>query len=231
MNNAATQIIETNEVIFPTAKALADKLNAMGFKPVNLEKISGVRATSASYMSGNSIKVLEVKHLGIEVWTTPCARIVKVFAGKKSKSNYYHSYNTPQRAEESLISFINRLQSNFELTQAEKQKTKESHTLQVGDVLRSSYGYNMTLINYYQVIELVSKSSVIVRELKQQKSGEGWSGKCAPVINEFIDEPVKMRVCAGNSIKFSSCQRAYKIEPKIIAGVKLYDASYYNTCD
>ncbi|STO91553.1 hypothetical protein [Fluoribacter dumoffii] len=42
------------------------------------------------------------------------------------------------------------------------------HPLQINSILYSSWGYDQTNINFYQVIELVGNATVVLRELAQE---------------------------------------------------------------
>jgi len=57
----------------------------------------------------------------------------------------------------------------------------------VGDFLYSSWGYDQTNREFYQVLA-VRKTSIKVREVAQNRTRNGWdSGECSPVRDSFID--------------------------------------------
>lgn len=84
----------------------------------------------------------------------------------------------------------------------------------VGDVLVSQFGHEQTNTNFFQVVELVGKCSVALREIGQEKVEDGFmSGKTKPMIGEFIsDKIVKKRVSSDGYVKFSSYQFAKKAD-------------------
>ena len=43
------------------------------------------------------------------------------------------------------------------------------HPLQIGSILYTSWGYEQTNIDFYQVIELIGTSTVVLREIAQEK--------------------------------------------------------------
>ena len=92
-----------------------------------------------------------------------------------------------------------------------KLKAKVSN-IQVGDVLCASWGWEQTNIDFYQVLELVGKSTVVFREIAADKTYDSsMSGKCTPILNEFVGETMRKRV-GDYGIKINSCSSASKWE-------------------
>ncbi len=60
------------------------------------------------------------------------------------------------------------------------------HNYKVGDILSSSWGYSMTIVNYYQVVKTTPKM-ITVREIAGKLvSGDGMRGESVPVPNAFV---------------------------------------------
>lgn len=108
---------------------------------------------------------------------------------------------------------------------AERRKDRNGERqLEVGDILYSSYGYSMSLGDFYRVTKLVGKQSVEVEELsKESVDGDGWSGHHVPVL-EGKGTPVegRFRVTNGSTIKVGYSQYAHKWDGR---------PKYYNTMD
>jgi hypothetical protein len=123
---------------------------------------------------------------------------------------------------------------------AHKAKRSAEHAAQrakpiglvVGDVLRSSWGYDQTNIDYYQVTAVVGAQMVEIREIAQQREETHWqTGVCVPAPGQFTGEPMRKRVSDyGNrdSVRIASYASAYKVEAKAIGGMKLYSASNWS---
>lgn len=99
-----------------------------------------------------------------------------------------------------------------------KAKMAEPNPLKVGDVLRCSWGYDQTNVDYYQVLELVGKRSVIIREIgcRSIEGSEGFmSDRVSPVPGSFLEnsKPMLKRVGMGGEVKIASYASAYKVEP------------------
>lgn len=129
--------------------------------------------------------------------------------------------------------------SAFECARAKAQRKQEEaqrkaaaraagHALKVGDVLESSWGYEQTNVDYYEVTRLVGAQSVEIRKIaKQSAEDDGFmTGVCVPAVGHYVGEPQRRKVSAHgkrDSVKVSECANAYKIEPQEVApGVRVF---------
>ena len=85
-------------------------------------------------------------------------------------------------------------------------KMAAPNPLAVGDILHESWGYDQTNCNYYQVLELVGKRSVKIREIAARSiegSGGFMSERVSPVPGAFLDraEVMLRRVGPDGSVK------------------------------
>lgn len=81
--------------------------------------------------------------------------------------------------------------------------------LKVGDVLVASWGYDQTNIDFYEVVRLVGKRSVAIREiLSERKDCAAYmQGECVPLPGHFADKDeagVVKRVDERNSVRITS---------------------------
>lgn len=106
---------------------------------------------------------------------------------------------------------------------ARKAKSIEketTHSLKVGDILQSSYGYNRTIYNFYKVIRTTGSSVVLHKLVKNYIDGDngGWatSWRVMPIEDELDsrERPFTKRVKEGfmgePCVKVSSYEWAYK---------------------
>lgn len=82
--------------------------------------------------------------------------------------------------------------------------------MKVGDVFRSSWGYEQTNVDYFQVIKLIGKTMMLVQEIGQEREydANGLSGSCKPVRDNFLDREPK-RVKIQNDGNGRACFRQY----------------------
>jgi hypothetical protein len=92
----------------------------------------------------------------------------------------------------------------------------------VGDILYSSWGYNMTIVDFYKVIKVSpSGKSITLQELESETVGgaTGWSGHVMP--SRSVDrrsQPIKNKRVSpsrdGYSVKVNRSATAYKWDGK-----------------
>lgn len=65
---------------------------------------------------------------------------------------------------------------------------------QIGDVFYSSWGYDQTNVDFYEVVRKTDKT-VFVREIEGQiLSGGGWAGLCEPNRGAFRENEPERRI-------------------------------------
>lgn len=105
----------------------------------------------------------------------------------------------------------------------ESKKQAEPRGVEVGDVFKSSWGYDQTNIDYYIVTALVGSHSVRLAELGQLKTHDDTHyGSCAPDVTRVVGESFVRRV-KSQRVRITSSCGAWKITPKLVSGVKIYE--------
>lgn len=112
--------------------------------------------------------------------------------------------------------------SNFELKKIADKQAKSLQKsmlniqdyINIGDVFTSSWGYEVTYIDYYQVVGFKGKQTVLLREIASNVTEDNYNhGTCVPAIDHFVnDEVIEKRV----SVRFGA-------EGEVYASVKISD--------
>lgn len=129
------------------------------------------------------------------------------FKGKSNKPSFNGRFRTAEFREQYIKNWLESVRKS-EAFKAEIRATRKAfvHSLKVGDILRTSWGYDQTNIDFYQVTELRGKCNVIIREIGQeqhQTTGlDSWT--TMPALNSFRGEPMLKRVQEGNCIRIAS---------------------------
>jgi len=131
--------------------------------------------------------------LEIQTWEDDLIHL-RVYRGKSGKPTayyYYASIESRQKAiNECKLCEDNRKTSKIELDESKKIE----NTVKTGDIFYSSWGYDQTNIDYYEVVS-VKKSMIEIRELKQNTEETGFmSGRTVPVPGNYKSEPMIKRV-------------------------------------
>lgn len=148
------------------------------------------------------------------------------YRGRSKKPSFAHYFKTDERREAFLTDFISNC---LERVNQDKARKTVDRKLKAGDILKSSWGYDQTNIDYYLVTELIGKQSVELVEIgKESIQTESMQGGCIPDPSHIIGEPMVRRVIRGTSVNVKHGNYANLKEPKLIAGAKIYDADYWS---
>lgn len=81
----------------------------------------------------------------------------------------------------------------------------KNHTLELGDILYSSWGYNQTNIDFYQVTKLIGKSMVEIRRLNTESSDEisFMTALKTPIKDNFEENPHLSKTLRRKVSKFN----------------------------
>jgi hypothetical protein len=135
-----------------------------------------------------------------------------VWNGNQSKPyiNYYY------KTKEQMFNRLNETKKNAIDRQEYKEKRMREKknfvpSLKVNDILVSSWGYEQTNVDYFQVIEVKGKSCKVCKiHHKIVEGSEGFmSCKVLPIKDQFQGEPFNKLILKGNHIKISYSQNAY----------------------
>lgn len=62
------------------------------------------------------------------------------------------------------------------------------HGVKIGDIFYTSYGYDMTIVTFYQVIKVTAKRATVRAIASKIVKGDNFTGECVPVEDTFISE-------------------------------------------
>ena len=129
----------------------------------------------------------------------PC---VKAFVGKQAKPALYVAYRNDERRAAAVAAFIQSCDATVaRKAEAAAKRRAFRHTLKVGTLLSTSWGYDQTNVEFFEVTALIGETMVEVREIAQQVTEDGFmSGKCTPRAGQFIGKPLRKRVLEGNTL-------------------------------
>lgn len=102
------------------------------------------------------------------------------FSGRKLRADFYYAYQDIDRLKSRAAELFTRRVK--ELQEAHDRKTAPT-SLQVGDILRASWGCEQTNVDAFQVVAVLGRRKVSLQEIGVLKTCEGgWTdrGKCVP---------------------------------------------------
>ena len=146
------------------------------------------------------------------------------FIGKATKAAWLYAFKTLQAAGACADKWAaNVAESKAAVAKRRAEGAAFRHTLQVGDVLVCSWGYDQTNVDWYEVTARIGSTMVEVRKIAAESVQDGdMVGRCTPVRGKFTGAPFKARVQRGNSIRIASYATATPAEFVEIAGARVY---------
>ena len=158
--------------------------------------------------------------------------VAMAFAGKATKPMWHYIFGSAERLAEKIKSQVESLEAHKAMV-AERRKARFApHTLVGGEVFRTSWGYEQTNVEYYEVVG-VRGQMVEVREIAQSREEEGFlCGKTKPMPGMFIGETFLRRVNmvgGAPSIKIHQSATAYLEQPySVISGKPVFKERYWS---
>ena len=143
--------------------------------------------------------------------------IVAIFFGKRTKAESHTRFQTAALRDKFVAATVQTHHNSLK-AQAEyraKRRAANVRKLVIGDILVSSWGYEQTNIDYYQVTKLVGKASVEITPIGQRRKETAFmQGTCVPVPGDFTGEPLRKRVQGSDYVKITSYSYAWKWDGK-----------------
>jgi hypothetical protein len=132
------------------------------------------------------------------------------YRGKAGKPSFNYSFRSLEERERYVSEWLKNQLAWNERKAAQRAERSKPHTLAVGDVLVSSWGYDQTNIDYYEVVRVVGPSSVEIQQISQSVVGEsgGPSEKVVPNKGSYIGAPMLKRANSTNSVHLTSYSSA-----------------------
>lgn len=147
------------------------------------------------------------------------------YHGNAVKSDWFFRFRSEDARQKRTEEFFDQWKAHAVTMQERAQKrTAYRHTLKIGDILKASWGYDQTNVDYYEVTAIVSGQTVEVREIGAISHDTGWlQGDCVPSPGRYLSDPMRKRVTEGNCVKFASFasyKYAWPVEKQTIPGVE-----------
>lgn len=158
------------------------------------------------------------------------------FRGKAVKPAWHYSFRTEERM---MANIAETLAAEMDAADrkakrmADRKAANASHDVKPGDVFRSSWGYDQTNVDYYQVVS-VSGQMATVRAIGCMSEQTGFmSGESVPAMDQFIGEPFRVKIQKWDIksepyFKVASYANAYRMKPLAMVGSKpVFGASHW----
>ena len=139
------------------------------------------------------------------------------YSGKRKKPDFHINFKTPERRDEFIEDYfkgkIRNIKSKADFKSEQKaQADKMFAEVKVGDIFHSSWGWEQTQCDFYQLIGLKGKTGTF-RPIHGETTEElGWASENMKAVpNSFYGDEFKKRL-TGSSFKISSFQYVSKVQ-------------------
>jgi hypothetical protein len=177
------------------------------------------------------------QELGIQIYYKESPTIGGLcFVGRAINPTWHYRFKNAEQRQAEVTKTFEWVHAHAERKATRKAKAKEAsanHGVKAGDVFLSSWGYDQTNVDYYQVLSVSNKTAAFCKIAQLSESDGYLQGNCVPAINKFIGKPFnkliqKSSVDSGAYIKIASYANAYKIEPvAVVSNKPIYESSHW----
>ncbi|BBL36001.1 hypothetical protein Nstercoris_02280 (plasmid) [Nitrosomonas stercoris] len=107
------------------------------------------------------------------------------YKGRQSKPCRFLAFADDERRETYLSELV---KTETETENCKRARRETAHDLRVGDILFSSWGYNQTNVDFYEVVRIPSGRSAVVRQIEKETTSatSHMSGMAMPKPGAFV---------------------------------------------
>ena len=151
-----------------------------------------------------------------QVFLSCDTRTAIFYTGKQSKYTWYNRFNTVDDMKKKINDTISRLMAWEDRKAERKAGRKASTSYKVGDIFYSSWGYDQTNVNFYEVIGTKGKQTLELKEIASElvSGGGGPSTYVTAVPGKFLSDKILTKRASGKYINISDCQTGYPWDGK-----------------
>lgn len=143
----------------------------------------------------------------------------KLFLGKQGKPAWFYSFKTDANREKTIREAFQARRASIEAAAKRKADVIAAGPgLEVGDILYTSWGYDQTNTEFFEVVAMSGKMATL-REVRCASSDTGGPAeRVVPQSGDYIGEPIR-RLAREGRVAINSYRSAWKWNTSKIAGV------------
>jgi len=149
---------------------------------------------------------ITTKVQGIRAFVNKTDKTVVLFHGKKKNPTRFYKFKSIEQVlvyidEEIKKQFDRNAQKESLKLEKAEQAIKNRANVKVGDIFHTSWGYDQTNVEFFQVIEKPTPARVMVRPISMQSEDDGYmSARVKPVKDSFIGEHKKCTISYNGNL-------------------------------
>ncbi len=160
-----------------------------------MRPVTAEQRIAARYIPKNALPI-EEQGLGV-VYVYPSAGKYGAIAylPKAMKRSWHYSFRTDAQLDKYIAEWFDGLRKHQEYVASNKAARKAPHSFKVGDIVYNSWGYSMTLVDWYRVTK-ISDSYVWLEQIQSAQTAQGMS---EPAIDTTSNDPANWNVVSAGT--------------------------------
>ncbi len=131
------------------------------------------------------------------------------FRGKSQKPSWHYRFRSQEERQQYEQKFLESVRAEEERSNQYKAQKNAQHTLKAGDILYSSWGYEQTNIDFFQVVDVKSKTLALQEIGVTTVEVTGWaSDSVIPDPSHKIGPVFNKRANGFNHVRLDDCRTA-----------------------
>jgi hypothetical protein len=165
-----------------------------------------MKFTRDFYIGKDYERIAHIPALGIEVYCGKNPKSGKptaiAFHGKAQKPDWHFTFQSAEHCAKHIDNYLaGQIRRQQIVAERKTERLNQDRGLVVGDVLRHSWGYDQTNIDYYEVTALIGSTMVEIRKIGSEGFDTAWmQGESVPMKGHYVGKPMR-RVAKNGSVK------------------------------
>ena len=164
---------------------------------------------TSRYIPEGAQEIRHPRQLGVAYLTqkpdSPACTVI-AYRCKAIRPAFHYRFQTTRRANEYIEQFFASLTRHEDLKRQRREEQKKPHTLQVGQIIVSTWGYDQTNVDFYEIVA-VTQRTVDLRPIASEPvpGSEGFmSDRRIPKPGQYVGEKTRKAVRKMNGTSFVS---------------------------
>ena len=159
---------------------------------------------------------------GLEIWTYEIpgrdggtTYAAAAFWGKASKPLWHNTFTNVMRQEEKIDQTIKNFEAAVERKQeAQRARSQFAHGFSIGDILVSSWGYDQTNVDWYEVVGIPTPKTILIRPIGGHVVKSVHGADYVSAVPGSYTGPAEKKIPNAYGVKINSYATARKWDGK-----------------
>lgn len=141
------------------------------------------------------------------------ANCAVAYRGNAGKPTFNYAYGSEESREIAINKWFAGLERDAEVKTAYREAKKHIHcALTIGQIVYTTWGYDQTNVDFYEVVGLKGTKTAVLRKIKSEITEHGlqsMSGYAVPIPGDYCEEAFNARAISSTQLKVGSRRITY----------------------